>query len=286
MRVFNIISAISLFLALLAAPVRAEIVWDTPPVSCAVAESPFAVGWLAAKPQPNGRPLIAIVIDDMGVDKRRSAAVIGLPAPLTLAYLPYPAHIQRQVDAGRAAGHAIMLHMPMQASQSTVDPGPNVLRTDVEPSELTRRLRANLDAFTGYDGVNNHMGSRFTQNRVGMDSLMAELYTRELFFLDSATHPASVGVAAAIAAEVPAVRRDIFIDHVENSTAIAQALAATERHARKTGAAIAIGHPKDLTVTALAAWLPTLRAKGFEVVSVATLIQHRQAQVMQAIAPP
>ncbi|MEC9177262.1 MAG: hypothetical protein VYC31_12630, partial [Pseudomonadota bacterium] len=35
------------------------------------------------------RPLIAIVIDDMGVARRRSDRAAALPGPLTLAFLPY-----------------------------------------------------------------------------------------------------------------------------------------------------------------------------------------------------
>ncbi len=254
---------------------------------CTVGESPFMLAWLAAGPrmaasQPQ-RPRIVIVIDDMGIDKKRSARVMRLPAPLTLSFLPYATHVQEQVDAARARGYAIMAHIPMQPDSDRIDPGPNVLRGDVPPDELQRRIIANLDGFSGYTGINNHMGSRFTRNRAGLEVVMRELVKRHLYFLDSKTHPDSVAAPVAAEAGLATARRDVFIDHVETPEAVAKALARTEYFARRHGGAIAIGHPKDVTIEGLATWLPTLKAKGFDVVTIDQFLRERQAQVLQAV---
>ena len=49
------------------------------------------------------RPLIAIVIDDMGVARRRSDRAAALPGPLTLAFLPYAENVARQSHAARTS---------------------------------------------------------------------------------------------------------------------------------------------------------------------------------------
>lgn len=286
----KIISLLMVVIVWIASPAAAEIIWHAPvtvqqevlpapdgfkPQTCAVADSPFIMQALATRPQ------IVIVIDDMGVDMQRTAAITRLPGPLTLAYLPYARHIQTQVDAGRAAGHAIMMHVPMQPEDDGVDPGPNVLRADLSVDELHRRIAANLDAFSGYSGINNHMGSRFTQNRAGMDILMQALHQRGVFFLDSRTHPRSVAQTAAIAAEVMTAERDIFIDHVNDKAAVMAALKAVEKRARQDGSAIAIGHPKDVTIAALAEWLPSLSVRGVQIITLHTLLHRRQQVVIE-----
>lgn len=258
------------------------------PQVCSVEDSPFMVAWLASGAHhvasADTHPRVVIVIDDMGVDKKRSARMARLAATLTLSFLPYAHNVQEQVDAAAAMGHEIMMHVPMMPESDTIDPGPNVLRGDIAASELQSRILANLDAFHGYDGINNHMGSRFTQDRAGLEELMSDLRTRGVFFLDSRTHPASIAEKMAAEAGVPTAHRDVFLDHVETPAAVAKSLALLEKDARRHGVAIAIGHPKDVTIEALAAWLPTLRAKGIDVVSLGTIIRERQRNTLKMLS--
>lgn len=235
----------------------------------------------AALPR-HARPVIAVVIDDMGVDRKRSARTLRLPADITLAYLPYALHVQQQVDQAAALGHEIIVHMPMEPEGRAADPGPDYLGTGMNANELRARIGRNLDAFTGYVGVNNHMGSKFTSYRPGVDVLMPILKERGLLFLDSKTRPDSVAEAAALDNGLPATHRDIFLDHVEDAAHVRQALAQAEKRALRTGTAVVIGHPKDVTIDALAAWLPTLSAKGIRVVKLSDVIARRHPRATAA----
>ena len=79
-------------------------------------------------------------------------------------------------------------------------------------------------------------------------------------------------------------RFDQFLDHplFASCNAIQAQIAATEAMARRTGHAIAIGHPRPTTVDALAAWVPTLAARGFVLWPVsATVIAERNLQVAE-----
>src|SRR3546814_16167997 len=68
----------------------------------------------------------------------------------------------------RAAGHELMVHVPMQPLSDTIDPGPNVLSATLPRAELKQRLPWGLDRFGGYVGINNPMGSRFTASPEGV----------------------------------------------------------------------------------------------------------------------
>ncbi len=220
------------------------------------------------------RPAIAIVIDDMGLDRKRSARVAGLAGPLTLAWLPYAHDLPTQTKAARAAGHELMLHLPMEPSVKA-DPGPNALLTSLPAEEIRRRLTAALASFEGYVGVNNHMGSRFTADRALMAPVLAEVQKRGLLWLDSRTTPNSAASGLAPPLHLPFAGRDVFLDNVETVAAVRAQLARTEAVARHQGVAIAIGHPHDATIEALAAWLPDVQKRGFALVTVSAVVRAR-----------
>ncbi|MDB5360129.1 MAG: mapP2 [Rhodospirillales bacterium] len=227
----------------------------------------------------NGQPMIAIVIDDMGLDRKRSAEVMTLPGPLTLSFMTYAEDLAKQTATGRAHGDEIMLHMPMEPQARHVDPGPNALVTGLDDTELRRRVIWGLGRIDGFVGVNNHMGSKFTESQPGMAIVLDQLRARGLFFLDSRTTPHSVGLATARQMGVASVGRDIFLDNFMTNPEVARELAQTEAVARKNGVAIAIGHPHDATIAELRQWLPTAAAKGFRLVPVSAIVAREQAQL-------
>ena len=230
----------------------------------------FAVATTA--PLVQDVPLIAIVIDDMGVDKKRSGLAIDLPAPLTLSFLTYATQLESQTERARGRGHELMLHVAMEPGSKTADPGPNALLTTLSDAELKRRLEWSFLRFSTYVGVNNHMGSKFTANRKAMRIVIEEIKRRGLLFLDSRTSGRTVGAKLAREMGVPVAERNIFIDHENTIEAVHAQLRKVEQLARTTGAVIAIGHPRDVTIRALQEWLAGIEAKGFKLVPLTTIV--------------
>jgi polysaccharide deacetylase 2 family uncharacterized protein YibQ len=222
---------------------------------------------------PPGRIPIAIVIDDMGVDRARSDRVVALPAPLTLAYLPYARTFEAQIAAARERGHEILVHMPMQPI-GTEDPGPGALTVALGGDEIRKRVAAALDRAGPVVGINNHMGSRFTVERDAMRPVLEELQARGLLFLDSRTAGATTGPALARTLGVPYTVRDVFLDNDPSIAAVQARLAELEATARRQGHGVAIGHPHDGTLTALTAWLPGVAARGFALVPVSAIVRQ------------
>ena len=223
------------------------------------------------------RPVIAVVIDDLGLNRPKTKALNDLPAPLTLAFLPYAGNIEAQTTAARQAGHELMVHLPMEPFGSAW-PGPEALITSLSQDEFAERLRHNLDKIDGYAGVNNHMGSRLTSDRGRMDIVMRELRGRDVLFLDSKTSPRSVASEMASRNGVPNTTRDIFLDHVIDIDKIRRQMAKVEQIARQTGSAVAIGHPHDATMEALNGWLPELAKRGFVLAPISAVVARRACQ--------
>lgn len=223
-------------------------------------------------PVTGEKPRIAIIIDDMGVNVAASKRAIALPAAVTLSFLPYTSQLKSLSEQARAAGHEILLHIPMEPTGNE-NPGPDALLTRLKPEEIRARTIKALDTFSGYDGVNNHMGSKFTTSREGMDAMLGVLKERGLFFFDSLTTPGSIAELAARGQQIPVGKRDVFLDNTASVAAIRKQLAELEEVARRNGQATGIGHPKATLVQALATWIPEAEKNGFRVVPVRELVR-------------
>ncbi len=225
---------------------------------------------------------IAIVIDDVGMNRKLSHALVEMSdVPLTLAFLPYAPKLKALTEPAQEAGHELIIHMPMEPMDGKIDTGPIALKSDMDSGELKGMLEQAFDSFEGYVGLNNHMGSRLTQDKKSMDVLMDVLDQRGLFYLDSKTISSSLAANAAREQGIRFAERDVFLDHEDSLAFVRGALKKAEKIALEKGSAIAIGHPKANTIAGLKEWIPTLEARGFEVVPVSDLLLHPHAGDVQ-----
>lgn len=233
----------------------------------------------AAAPVIEG-PMIAIVVDDSGHDIARTRRLAAFSdGILTMAFLPYVDNLPEQAAMVREAGHELLLHVPMEPLNPELDTGPNVLTIDLPTAALDERIAWNLSRFTGYVGINNHMGSRFTADRPAMAHFMQTVHDRGLLFLDSRTTTATVGQQTADAANVPYLRRDVFLDNEPSEAHVLDQLRLTEDVAKRQGYAIAIGHPHAWTIAALERWSVEARARGFTLVPLTAVLKYRQQRL-------
>jgi len=227
----------------------------------------------ARKPHyQDSRPKLAIVIDDMGVSHQRTSDISSLHYPLTSSFLTYASDLPRQIEAAKAAGHEIIAHLPMEPLVS-MNVSPDVLTVKMNKQQIQNGIVQMLNKFPNIKGVNNHMGSRFTEDKERLGIVMKELKRRNLFFLDSKTTPRSAGLSAAKEAGVSYIARNVFIDNKDEFDYIVAQLEQSARIARQNGRAIAIGHPKAQTYKALKNWLPKLQKRGIRLVHLSEMTE-------------
>ena len=253
-------------------------IFDSRPVAAPPPAEPQRVAAAVPVPEGIGQIVVAVVIDDLGVDRTRGQKMITLPGPLTLSMMTYANDLKGLVTQAQKAGHEVMAHLPMEPIDPKENPGPGALRANMDDATIRKTLAADLDSWSGYVGVNNHMGSKFTKDRERMAVVMQELKARGLLWLDSKTIGDSMGSSAAKAVGVPYIERDVFIDNVETVTAVNEQLEKLIATAKSRGTAIAIGHPHDSTYEDLRAWLPTLAARGITLVPVTEVLKRRSAK--------
>lgn len=222
---------------------------------------------------PSGKARVAIIIDDMGMDVRHSRQIIALPAPLTLSFLPYAPEARAMAQAAAASGHELMIHMPMEPMKAGLNMGPIALHAGMDGPAFDSMLAKAYASFDGYVGMNNHMGSRLTQDRDAMRRVMRSLKVRNLYFIDSRTIGSSVAEDEAAKAGLRHGTRDVFLDDDNAPDAVAASLGRLEAVAHRKGYAIAIGHPRPATIAALKGWIATANDKNIEIVPASALLQ-------------
>ncbi len=200
----------------------------------------------------------------LGLSRADTTAAIGrLPGEVTLAFAPYGRNLQEWADKARAAGHEIVLQVPMEPyGYPKNDPGPHTLLTSLSSEENVERLDWLLRRFEGYVGITNQLGARFTRSAENLGPVLRAVRSRDLIFLDSGRGGDGLAYEVAGVLGLDRVVNDRFIDDKVNRQAIDAELAALEAKARERGSAVGIGFPYPLTVERLLLWIERLAARG------------------------
>lgn len=225
----------------------------------------------------SSRPRIALVITGAGLRKSTTeAAITTLPPEVTLAFSPYGDNLAARTAEARAAGHELMLLVPMEPDDyPRNDPGPHTLLAQGEDLENLQRLRWALGRFPGYVGIVNDMGSRFTASEPAMTLVLRELKMRGLLFMDARSSAYTLGATVARNLRVPRAVNNRYIDNEQTEEAIRARLAELETVATTYGAAAGIGRLYPVTIKVVEEWAEGLTARGFDLVPV-TAIANRQ----------
>jgi uncharacterized protein len=221
---------------------------------------------------PGGPPRLAIIVDDLGVDRGAAEALLALPFPLTVSVIPHLPHSSEIAEEAFRRGDQVLLHLPMEAESETRHESVE-LRVGMSSQQVESALSGMLDTVPHAVGVNNHQGSRATADATLMLELMPALRQRRLFFIDSRTTTATVAYDVAENSGVRAASRKVFLDDTPTKEAVSAQLRQAARDATRNGFAIAIGHPHPATMAALGSMLPELESRGIRLVFASDVVQ-------------
>jgi uncharacterized protein len=218
------------------------------------------------------KPQVSIIIDDVGYNSARVLPFLELGVPITFSVLPRIMYSQRLAEKIHLKGHEVMLHQPMEPRNPSVNPGPGALYISQNSKERHKIIEDNISSFPFAVGVNNHMGSLFTESREKVNETLKVFKERQFFFVDSVTTSNSVAYNTAKNLNMPSTFRDVFIDPDTDETLIADQLNKLKNIALKYGRAIGIGHPRPETLCALEKFLDENHDSGISFVYTSKLI--------------
>lgn len=231
---------------------------------------------VVASAYPKGSGKIAIILDDFGQTTKNCRYLKEIPDDIAVAILPSLPATDDMAKCAKANQKTIMLHLPMEPHHNDdVYPTDYIIKPSMEASKVERILMGYLTKMPYVQGVNNHMGSKATEDKALMTTVLRRLKKRNLFFVDSLTAKHSVAKQVAKEQGVMFAVRDVFLDNVNTREAIVNQLIVLAQKASAKGQAIAIGHDRSLTWQVLKDELPKLKASGYTIVSIKDLLKKQ-----------
>ncbi|MFO7713394.1 MAG: divergent polysaccharide deacetylase family protein [Desulfosarcina sp.] len=238
-------------------------------------------GWLNSRipvsaelffPPIVGPPRIALIIDDIGFNLRRTEPFLEAGIPITFSVLPRLCWSVESALALHDHGHEIMLHQPMEPFDTALDPGPGAIFVSDRQECIHQVVAENIAALPHLVGVNNHMGSKYTQQPKKMGQALDVVKNCGLFFIDSLTTGHSTAYACARQMGVSAKQRDLFLDNQQDVASVVRQMQRLRIRAQKRGSAIGIGHPRRNTAEAIIRFLDQPESRDIAFVHISQMI--------------
>jgi polysaccharide deacetylase 2 family uncharacterized protein YibQ len=233
----------------------------------------FRVVLARPKAEDTGTARLAVVIDDFGDRSNGIArAFLELDVPVTISILPGRRYSTRIARDAVERGREILLHLTLEPLDQPVRDDGYLIRNGMTRSQIQGVVDRALKEVPGVLGVNNHMGSKTTQDRATLTPLMQILDERGLFFMDSYTVASSIALPVARELGLRSARRDVFLDVTGSREGIRAKIGELARRARAQGSAIGIGHCHSAMLEVLREEIPRLQARGYRFVYVSELM--------------
>lgn len=238
---------------------------------------PYQAGLQVGENNLGKKPRISIIVDDVGINKDIVDSLIDISKNLTFAILPNRPFSLYAAEQARKNNLDVLLHQPMEpridSGYTADDAGEGVLLVGQTKKDILEILNRNLASVPDAVGINNHMGSKFTQNDELMRLILTKLKEENLLFVDSLTTSDSKGYIIAKELGMKAARRDIFLDsRRKGKDYIRKQLKKLVRKAKKNGYSVGICHTYPQTIEVMREELDNI-SKEVNILPISKLIE-------------
>lgn len=214
-----------------------------------------------------GGPKVALIVGGLGLDKALTErAIAALPADVTLAFAPYARDLALWSEKARAAGHEVMIEVPMESrgpeGRSGAVLGPAALLVGRPEADNLQRLDWTLSRLPAAFGATNYLGGKFSGDAASMAVVLKRLDEAGLAYVDD------TGL-------VPGAPRARLVAPNGGGEQAARDLDELEQFARADGAAIGKAYVDAAALEAVAAWCKDLDARGLTLAPASALAAAR-----------
>lgn len=229
---------------------------------------------IKADSDPKG--YIVLIIDDFGNRGEGTAEMLNLDIPVTAAVMAFMPHSLADAEAAHKANLEVILHLSMEPNQGKKEwLGPRGVTCDLDSENVKCIVEDALADVKYAVGINNHMGSKATQDKRIMQAILETAKENKLFFVDSKTSPKSVVSEIANKLDVASFSRDVFLDGTKDTNHIKKQVLKLGDIALKKGYAIGIGHVGveggKATAESIKSVYPTLVKRGIRFITITEL---------------
>ena len=224
------------------------------------------------KRQYTGSPKIAVIVTNLGLNRRSTELAMTLPQQCGLGFLPYTKSLKPLLHKAQSNGHEIFLYLPLQTSHSFDNPGRYALMDNLAPEENAVRLNVILNSHARYDGVYSSYKEVFTDNPQPSSMVFEHLDDKNLIFVLG--KGMQEGVPRHMRSHNNIIPTNIIIDAEPDKEAIRKQLAELIRQAEYEGIALGYAQGFTLTIEMIRDWIPTLKRKNIKLVPVSEILKE------------
>lgn len=222
-------------------------------------------------------PKIALLITNLGLNRRSTELALTLPAECALGFLPYTKTLKPLLHKAQSNGHEVYIYLPLQTAKDAENPGKYALTTDLAPEEVTIRLNVILNAQSKFDGIYSSYKETFTDNIQASSVVFDQIEDRNLLFV------MGKGKASKVAKHFQThgkmiVPADLVLDEEADRKAINAKLEALAKLAEKNGVAVGYSQGFTLTIEVIRDWLPLIKKRGIVVVPISTILEGNKSE--------
>lgn len=217
---------------------------------------------------------IVIILDDWGYNLKNRDFITDNDYHVTISILPFREYSTQIAKLAHLNNKDVIVHMPMEPhNKENYGLEENTLLTTMDKKTLTHWLDAAFEVVPYAKGLNNHMGSKATEDMRLMTVVLEYLKEKHLFFLDSLVTSHTVGRGLARKLRMAFAQRDVFIDNENDPFYIRDQLHKLAERAKQMGFAVGIGHDRPVTVAVLEDLIPKLEKDGYQFVYLSEVVQ-------------
>lgn len=202
---------------------------------------------------------ITLILDDAGENLELAKEFMDLPCPVIFSVWPRSSHAAAVAVLAHEKGLPVYLHQPMEAlphKGQKVDIGAGGLYTSMNYEEMREVIYENILSVPYVQGVNNHMGSKFSLDKNAIIKFYKAVQEIKPYFLvlDSLTTPQSKIYRIGKENGFLVAKRDFFIDNEADKKTILKELDKAYELSKKHKPVVVIGHVRKTTLQALKEW--------------------------------
>jgi uncharacterized protein len=220
---------------------------------------------IAVAIEDDGRPIIALIIGNMGVTK--SNITEDLPSEVTFGFIS-----NGEFNQDAVANHDIIVNLPLDEENNN----DSLLADNSSQSDIDK-LVSIQSKFKNIQGFYTSGNGEYMNSPIKTEFLLRQLKDRELFYLSDRRNTLVDDIAKKI--DFYILTKDVTLDKVMSEEDINNQLKRLEIASQERGYAIAMGDANPLTIEQVQKWMPALQKKGIKIVSITDfykIIQQRK----------
>ncbi|MDC0864982.1 divergent polysaccharide deacetylase family protein [Rickettsiaceae bacterium] len=217
----------------------------------------------------NSKPKIAIIVTNLGINRKSTESAMTLPIECGFGFLPYTNNLKPLLHKAKAEGYEIYLYLPLASDNIPNKKKKYSLSSNLSNTENLSRLDAILNSQSNYDGVYSSYKEIFTSNTKSLDMLHEALDTRNLSLVFGKGTAKNTINSKKTNSNI--INPDLIIDTKQDEEFITAQLENLVEIAKKNGTALGYANGFPITIETIKKWYKMLTKHGVELVPISKL---------------